>query len=186
MRSTGSLEHALAHLSRRDEQLHHLSLRRLQCLGRTACLPGEVLFTGLGSRFNRSCAGQRVVARSVGGQSFHTGRMATRSPGLGHCSRRALAEHEVAVAHGLVSDCHLERSEEEQAAAAAGTTVEALCRGSAVAWRPALDAGRARTHLLRGAQGRSARAGPRRRAPRTRGRGPGRATHRRRAAGRPR
>jgi DNA-binding transcriptional MerR regulator len=30
MRSNGSLEHALAHLSRRDEQVHHLSLRRLQ------------------------------------------------------------------------------------------------------------------------------------------------------------
>jgi DNA-binding transcriptional MerR regulator len=30
MRSNGSLEHALAHLSRRDEQVHDLSLRRLQ------------------------------------------------------------------------------------------------------------------------------------------------------------
>jgi DNA-binding transcriptional MerR regulator len=30
MRSDGSLEQALAHLSRRDEQVHHLSLRRLQ------------------------------------------------------------------------------------------------------------------------------------------------------------
>lgn len=30
MRSNGSLDHALAHLSRRDEQVHHLSLRRLR------------------------------------------------------------------------------------------------------------------------------------------------------------
>jgi DNA-binding transcriptional MerR regulator len=30
MRSNGSLEHALAHLSRRDKQVHHLSHRRLQ------------------------------------------------------------------------------------------------------------------------------------------------------------
>jgi DNA-binding transcriptional MerR regulator len=30
MRSNGSLDHGLAHLSRRDEQVHHLSLRRLQ------------------------------------------------------------------------------------------------------------------------------------------------------------
>jgi DNA-binding transcriptional MerR regulator len=30
MRSSGSLEHALAHLSQRDEQVHHRSLRRLQ------------------------------------------------------------------------------------------------------------------------------------------------------------